>query len=32
MRSEEKPAAPALFEKVGSKPTLKIYNINDKIS
>lgn len=31
MRSEGEPAAPALFKKVGAKPTLKVYNMLDAI-
>ncbi len=31
MRKDETPAAPALFQKVGSQPSLKIYNVSDTI-
>lgn len=31
MRSEEKPAAIELFDKVGAKPTLKVYNMKNNI-
>ena len=31
MRKDETPAAPALFQKVGSQPSLKIYNVSDTL-
>lgn len=31
MRKEETPAAPALFKKVGTEPSLKIYNVMGSI-